>query len=191
MVALRKLVEEQKKASAGSALDVALRDVKEYASRKFDLNDDILHSKLIQLDNVARASNHPSQETYSYVLQRFIHNKGLPNVGMLVASLLSTKIEAGILERENKFLKSHPMAVTSTVAPPPQNTAWPTSAAPFTPQGLGYPFFGLNPAFAPPLTAAPAVRAPYSQRGRRQGGRPRCFRCSSESHFMRDCPKKE
>ena len=94
---------------------------------------------LIHLDNTARTSDHAVKDNYSYILQRFIHNKALSNVGMLVACMLSSKMESAIMERENK-LKSHSGHVGGS-ARSTQNAMWANQGAGFyyTPSNILIP----------------------------------------------------
>lgn len=160
--------------------DRALQDVKDYAV-KSDMDVDVFHGKLISLDSVARANDHAQKELYSFVLQRFAHNKSKRNVGLLVAQLLSTKVEATVLEKEVKFFKnqqSGPVAYTTTAA----RFESPAQAAYQYPP---YPYAAAPPA-APwrqpgPMGGPPRRRRPYPPQ--------RCFKCGDEGHLMRDCPR--
>ena len=68
------------------------------------LQVDVLHHKLVRLEEAARRASHTSKDSFGIVLQRFTYCRGLPSVGQLILNLLSTMEEAAVLEKEGKFL---------------------------------------------------------------------------------------
>lgn len=169
------------------------------------MNVDVLHQKLLTLDSALRESDHKDKNKVENVLHIFLRNKALGNVGRLVVSLMSSREEALLLERERKFMKaaekgeggkiSKTTKVESTGAPSfpgvmpfssPQHAMFP--GLPFSApqmwqgqnmsgQGWGFPSMGHRP-----------PRRGFGQRP--AGGKPRCFACGEEGHFARECKNK-
>ena len=84
----------------------ARQDVKEEAQKK-EVNVDLLHEKLVTLENVAKKVNHQNKEKLNMVLNSFHANKPEKSsfVAHLVLKLISSKDEETMLEKEQKLRK--------------------------------------------------------------------------------------
>lgn len=102
---LEKELQEKKSSDEVSEFERAKRDVREEA-QKAEVNVDVLHEKLVTLENVARRTNNPSKEKMTMVLSRFHAHKATPSfVAHLILKLVSNKEEETILEKEQKLMK--------------------------------------------------------------------------------------
>lgn len=180
------------------SVDIALSDVKEYASRASEINVDTLQIKLMHLDEAARRAGHTNRELYSLALQRFLCHKQHPKIGFLITSLLSSPAEAKLFEKEQKFLKLHGKEQVKDNNVSENDDDKKPNAIDF--QNAGYfmstppaPAFAYYPRFALP---PPARQVARYRRGF-GGGRARpwlgnegCFKCGDPSHFQINCPRK-
>ena len=67
---------------------------------------EVLHGKLLQLENVARKADHKDKDKFTLVLSRFVAHRGKPSfAASLMLTLLRTKEEAAIYEKEQKMIK--------------------------------------------------------------------------------------
>lgn len=210
---LSKQIAEKDGRRQADEVSEAERAVKEEAMKRPELMSlDILHQKLVRLEDAARRANHSQIKKFGMVLQRFSFYKveNPAQVGQLILSLLSTPEETAILEKERKFLKS-----TSSAQPNPQ--AWGgqnpmttgQGASPFPAQGPSQPWGPTSGAWGPmPQGGPPAnpdgryAHQPQGQQPRFRSGGKRggfsgkppqnrdgsCFKCYKFGHFMRDCP---
>ena len=101
---LEKQLKEKKTADNESEYERARRDVKEEAQKK-EVNVDLLHEKLMILENVAKKVNHQNKEKLNMVLNRFHANKAEKSsfVAHLVLKLISSKDEETMLENGQKL----------------------------------------------------------------------------------------
>ena len=191
LASIKKMVKQQQEAGKKDNIDHALRAAKEYAARSQDLNIDTLQMKLIRLDELARRHDHHDKERISFILQRFLYHKHENKVGLLVATLLSSKTEAAIFEKEQKFFKVHgsgtQMANDSRAQKRAKQEATATSGPP---SGGFYPPFPYPsfPHFQPAASGGFSPRPPSSPQRAPRKGRGRCYKCNSDSHYMADCP---
>lgn len=106
MEALSKAIGEKEQKAQKDEVREALREVKEEAMKRPELvHPDVLHQKLVRLDDVARRAGSPDREKYSLVLSRFSYYRTLPNLGYMVLDALSSKEEAALFDKERKHLK--------------------------------------------------------------------------------------
>ena len=105
---LESLEKQLKKKTADDETEYehARRDVKEEAQKK-QLNVDLLHEKLVMLENVAKKVNHRNKKKLNMILNRFHANKAEKSsfVAHLVLKLISSKDEETMLENEQKLRK--------------------------------------------------------------------------------------
>lgn len=102
---LEKQLKEKKETDEKSEYERAKREVKEEAAKK-EVNTDLLHEKLVTLENLTRKTNHVDQEKTSMTLRRFhAHKSNLSFVAVLVLKLVSSKDEEAILEKEQRLMK--------------------------------------------------------------------------------------
>jgi len=161
------------------------------------IQPDVLHQRLVRLDEAARRAAHPHRERYALVLRRFSYYRGLPDMGQLVLSLLSTKEEAAILEKERKFFKKSGREDVQGANAQQGSYGW--RAGP--PHGAsGYAQTAPSPQGSPGRWHHGQLQwsqNPYPQwqpRRRQSGPRGRsdeCYRCHRLGHIMRDCPQKD
>lgn len=151
--------------------------------------------KLMRLDEVARRSQNDDKELYSMVLQRFLCHKSHPKIGFLVSSMLSSPIEARLLEKEQKFLKLHGQsqsAASTTDNPHTSDAKLKRDSLSYLQAILNLPASLGNPRFIPPPTATYPSRytgPPPSQQQTRPRQRViRCYYCG-EQHYKVDCPQ--
>ena len=175
---LERKLDQKKAADAESEFEAAKRSVKEEASKP-QVNIDILHEKLILLDNTARKQNHEFKDKASLILNRFHVYKSQPKfAAALTLKLICTKEEETVLDKEQKLLKSFPLHDN-------------VQAANFFQQGSGFmggphPFQNNHPYVLPNRYPVPPRRM-----------RPRvsstivCFKCNRPGHVVRDCPSNQ
>lgn len=169
-----RLLEDREKRRHRDEVQEAEREAKEEAMKPpAQLQPDVLHQRLVRLDEAARRAAHPGVEKYNIVLQRFAFNRDSPKVGQLVLNLLSTREEAALLEKERKFLKRCPTQPTTQTADTPKTVTpeRPMAVDPWaqhqpTPHmghrqlmevPAGYPQW---PQYPPPLCHPPQARRP-------------------------------
>ena len=89
-----------------SEVERVRRDVKEEATKAAKAELEVLHGKLLHSENVARKGDHKDKDKFTIVLSRFVAHKGKPSfAASLMLTLLSTKEEATIYEKEQKMIK--------------------------------------------------------------------------------------
>ena len=87
-----------------SEVERARRDVKEEATKGAKADMEVLHGKLLHLENVARKGDHKDKDKFTIMLSRFVVHKGKPSfAASFMLTLLSTKEEATIYEKEQKI----------------------------------------------------------------------------------------
>ena len=102
---LKNEIEELRKGFNTDSVEQALPDVKEYAARSTDSNEDTLQLKLMRLNAVARRTNHKDRELFLTTLQHFLCNKKHKRIASLITSLLSSPEEGKLYEKVQKFVK--------------------------------------------------------------------------------------
>ena len=178
---LEKELKEKKSSDEASEFERAKREVREEA-QKAEVNVDVLHEKLVTLENVARRTNNPSKEKMTMILSRFHAYKATPSfVAHLVLKLVSNKDEESILEKEQKLMKHFGLDLktkkgTSQTIKEGSNEQQPSSnffpggwgLGGFSPGGFGPMQFNAQPnANAMPFawpSFLPAMRPPASNR---------------------------
>ena len=99
-------LEQQKNKDELSEVERARREVKEEATKGIKADMEVLHGKLLHLEHVARKGDHKDKDKFTLVLSRFVAHKGKPSfAASLMLTLLSTKEEAAIYEKEQKMIK--------------------------------------------------------------------------------------
>ena len=177
-------------------------------AQKAEVNVDVLHEKLVTLENVARRTNNPSKEKMTMILSRFHAHKATPSfVAHLVLKLVSNKDEESILEKEQKLMKHFGLDLktkkgTSQTIKEGSNEQQPSSnlfpggwgLGGFSPGGFWPMQFNAQPTanampFAWP-SFLPAMRPPASNRPRSRYNNAvkKCFRCRKTTHLVKDCP---
>ena len=191
---LEKELQEKRAVDEASEYERAKREVREEA-QKPEVNVDILHEKLVSLENVARRTGHPNKEKLAMTLGRFHAHKSRPSfVAALVLKLVSTKDEESILDKEQKLMKSFGIDLKGGQSLKQANAAELSNFSNFRPFGWGYgnhftfdgpPSMGGvgNPAVPPYVS--PQRSAP---RGRYNTSFRQCFRCNRSDHLVRNCP---
>ncbi|CAC5395698.1 unnamed protein product [Mytilus coruscus] len=103
---LEKKLEKKQADHELSVFERAKRDVKDEAAKgKVDI--DVLHERLILLDNLARKQNHDLKDKINLILSRFHIHKNRPNfAAALVLKLVCNKEEEAVLDKEQKLLKT-------------------------------------------------------------------------------------
>lgn len=168
---LEQRLEKQEKNEA--TVDYAISTARQVCSKQEkDLDFDAIHQALLELDAVARRTNHPKSGFYGSVLTRFSirrHDKGAKEqVAFFVYRLLSTPEEARILELEQKYLKQRSSAKGEGSKEGDKKAEEPDSVA-YQPRGRGR---GRG-------------RGAFG-RGRGSGGR--CWSCGQTGHWQNACP---
>ena len=88
---LERELKEKKASDDMSEFEKAKRDVREEA-QKSEVNVDVLHEKLVTLENIARRTNNPNKENMTMILSRFHVHMSTPSfVAHLILKLVSTK----------------------------------------------------------------------------------------------------
>lgn len=197
---LQRQLVDKKTADEASEVERARKEVKDEAMKADGANMEVLHERLIILENVARKANHDSKDKYTMILSRFHVNKSKPSfVAALVLKLLSSKEECLILDAEQKLKKIFDTNTSSAMQTPawgtPYANVFPNLATP----GPSSAFPGMQPTFpwsAPYQPFAPrGSSSSFSPRPRMRtpfSGRPQlCFRCRRPGHLIRDCPQNQ
>ena len=207
---LEKQLEEHTSKDELSEVERARRDVKGEATKGAKADMEILHGKLLQLENVARMGDHKDKGRFTTVLTRFVARKGKPSfAAALMLNLLSTKKEATIYEKEQKLIKrfgddlqSSSIASHANMSQMPPSFSVPTQ---MTQMAQNWPAnqFGLPlsvPSTLPPILSAnyylpprvnPNIRGPRPRPMPQYGNRTICFRCRKPGHISRDCPSNQ
>lgn len=97
------MVQDQTKSNQEDRVASARRELLDYANTPGDVdgkgvNVDVLHQKLLTLEEAMRANKHSDAQKMTNVLQIFLRNKSLGNVGRLVVTLMSSREEALLLD---------------------------------------------------------------------------------------------
>lgn len=219
VTAMAKLIDDRDRRNQRDEVAEAERQAKEEASKpQAFLQADMLQQRLIRLDEAARRVGHPNSERYNLILQRFTHNSSKPNVGQLIMTLLSTKEESALLEKERKFLKSttHQTPTKAAADAPGEGAHAEGRLPPASPTAMGHPqdpyslyhqwatMVGAQPQFSPPgrygrrggsYSPHRSGRGRYPHRDDSRESRDqredKCYRCGRPGHFARDCVHKD
>jgi len=176
---LEEKLDKKKEDDEISEFERTKRAVKEEASKtKVDI--DILHEKLIVLENLVRKRNHELKDKITLILSRFHIHKNRPTfAAALVLKLVCSKEEEAVLDKEQKLMKSFGFMDNRDNLYNVQSML-PSSHVP--PGFMGQ----FNHPYVPP------PRFPEHRRPRpRTQATPKlllCFRCNKPGHFVRDCP---
>lgn len=203
MEKLEKELKEKKAVDEASEYERVKREVKEEA-QKTEVNTDLLHEKLVTLENFARRTNHANKEKLNMILGRFHAHKSRPSfVAALVLKLVSSKDEETILEKEQKLMKHFGIdlkeKVTASSVPkdaintPQAQSYFPVNwgyggyvgMPPFTTQPMSGHMPYPMPSFLPPVRPSSAV-GPRNQRY--SSPIKECFRCRRTGHMVKNCP---
>ena len=91
IMGLEKEFREKKETDEKSEYEKAKKEVKEEATNK-EVNMDLLHEKLVTLENMSRKTNQADKETMSMILRRFHAHKSKPSVvAALILKLVASK----------------------------------------------------------------------------------------------------
>ena len=200
-------LKQQTKKDGLTEVERARREVKEEATKGEKADMEVLNAKLLHLENVARKSDHKDKDKFTIVLSRFVAHKGKPSfAASLMLTLLSTKEEATIYEKEQKMIKrfgegalpsSSSKTTTSDANPPQASPAYPVQTWPMNSAGMPLvlpqmvPFWQSNMGVPlPPMpSAANPIRSPRPRLNTTPyANKAVCFRCRKPGHFSRDCP---
>ncbi|CAC5370045.1 unnamed protein product [Mytilus coruscus] len=177
---LEKRLEKKQADDELSEFERAKRDVKDEAAKgKVDI--DVLHERLILLDNLARKQNHDLKDKINLILSRFHIHKNRPNfAAALVLKLVCNKEEEAVLDKEQKLLKTFGLNDV-------HSDNYNMQSHNFNLHGPGF----MGGSFG--QTQGHTYGMPPRFSGSPRRGRPRgnnhnlCFKCNKPGHFVRDC----
>ena len=177
-------------------VEKALREVKEYASKRAtELDKDVLFEKLIYLDTTARRTDHPLKDKVSFALSRFNKYRNTEVVAQVMVGLLCTKEESALLAQEQRVLKAHKLLDAKGEKKEEKGKADKSSDSagnnfPQSPNPFPYPWpMWPNQDGQQGWRSGSRGRGNRGQRGGSTRPRGACFLCGSPSHYMRDCMK--
>ena len=198
---LEKELREKKETDQQSEYDKAKKEVKEEATKK-EVNVDLLHEKLVTLENLSRKTNQADKEKMSMILRRFHAHKSKPSfVAALILKLVASKEEEVILEKEQKLLKyfkdqtdkpsekEKPTAQAHEGMTPINWKLGPYSLMPQFPAHMPLQMPPMPP--MPPLTPLMRSASNMHMKGNRQGAGSKdivCYKCRKQGHIIRNCP---
>ena len=196
---LERELREKKVTDEKTEYEKANQEVKEEATKK-EVNVDLLHEKLVTLENMATKTNQADKERFSMILKRFHKHKSKPSfVAALILKLVATKEEEVVLEKEQKLLKHFKDDNQKTSEKEPAVSQMHETMAPFN---FRFGAYSFPPQFYPPMPfqvpqavppGTPFMRsasAMHTKSGRQNGGNREiiCYRCRKSGHMIRNCP---
>ena len=195
---LEKELREKRETDQQSEYDKAKKEVKEEAT-KTEVNVDLLHEKLVTLENLSRKTNQADKEKMSMILRRFHAYKSKPSfVAALILKLVASKEEEVILDKEQKLLKyfndqsDKPSGKDKPSAQAHEGMVpinWKLGAHGLMPQFLNSMPLQMPP--KPPLTPLMRSASSMPMKGNRQGAGNKdiiCYKCRKPGHIIRNCP---
>lgn len=187
---LEKEMKKMRKERECGSVQSALAEVRSLALKK-TVDHDVLLARFENLVDVANHANDEDAEFYKIAYKSIKDSSG--DIKSLITRLVGTATAKKVTTAVDQWKKANKGKPDTTESPSSP------SSSPSVGPGQSWP-----PVFASPLVQSPSNFPPgwgfgpmgwsspprFPRRGGgRPGGRPRCFNCGDESHYIRNCPK--